>query len=572
MNKILTQCMIDHTVKISDKIHGTATEVFKNMPMFLDKKFKSAMKMLDPEIPLVYEGYRKLTPKEEYRANLSSGTKSAIDLAVSTLYMVEYIFSYDGQKIRKPLLLPYAERGNILRISNTPYTIAPVLSDRVITPSDNGVFIRLLISKINMYSISRNIYKNDQKIPMSVIYSTDIARVNISSDKIGKPVPPIALYLFSKYGVCGTFEKYLGVHKSQIIITDELETIDSDKYNIYRSTQSRPRSHRDHTYEGHNVCIAIDKEVMDSPILENLVSSLIYSLDMLPELGDDVKEVILNLEEEKYFWLLLLGRLTYKDAYSQARIIADMKAHLNVINGYLDQTAKDLLVEVDLNLEDFFDLLAAVLDNYNKWVINSKEYNSNLDNRYVDIDYYTSYDIVYSFNKVLLNLNRRKTKTLDGLRYKEVVKIFSEFSSKKIYSLVKSSATNLTLMVADISLDMIYIKSTSTLEDQSRGQGVNRGAKSQFPANTRFIKGQDPLIGSLLYLAKKSPSPRFKANIFMDYSVNTGKVDISEENINIAETIDKMLSGRIDENDEEYAEIAGAVDIIDNEEDYADMD
>lgn len=478
MNKILQKCMRDNTVKISDKIHGTAVEVFKNMPAFLDKKFKSAMKMLDPEIPLTYEGYRRLTPKEEYLGNLSTGTKSAIDLAISTLYTVEYIFNYDGQKIRRPLLLPYAERGNIIRISNTPYTVAPVLSDRVITPSDNGVFIRLLISKINMYTISRNIYKNKQKVPMSVIYSTDIARVTVSTDKIGKPVPPIALYLFAKYGVRETFKKFLNIEGDDLLLTTDYTKLyeDSDvekakrsleqKYNIYSSTKVRPRSHRDTTYEGHDLSVCISKNIKDSPLLENMISGLIYSLDMLPELGDDVIDVMNDLNDEKHFWLLLLGRLIYKDAYSQARIISDMKSHLSVLNGYLDQTAKELLLAVDLELEDFFDLIGAVLENYNKWVINSKDYNSNLENRYVDIDYYTSYDIIYSFNKVLLNLNRRKTKTLGDLRYKEVVKIFSEFSSKKIYSLVKSSATNLTLQVADISSDNIYIKSTSILEDR----------------------------------------------------------------------------------------------------------
>jgi len=467
MNSILKKCMRDHTAKISDKIHGTATEVFKNMPAFLDRKFKSAMKMLDPEIPLTYEGYRKLTPKEEYEANLSAGTKSAIDLAISTLYMVEYIFKYEGQTIKRPLLLPYAERGNIIRISNTPYTVSPVLSDRVITPSDNGVFIRLLISKINMYSVSRNIYKNKQKVPLSIIYSTDIARVAVTTDKIGKPVPPIALYLFAKYGVIEAFNKYTDVKPDDILITTKLDPHILEKYDVYESTKVRPRSHRDATYEGHDIKVCISKHIKESPLTENMVSSLIYSLDMLPELGEDLEEVMTDLKEEKHFWLLLLGRLTYKDAYSQARIISDMKSHLSVLNGYLDQTAKDLLVEVGLDLEDFFDLLAAVLDNYNKWVINSKEYNSKLENRYVDIDYYTSYDIIYSFNRVLLNLNRRKSKTIGNLRYKEVVKIFSEFSSKRIFSLVKSASTNLTLMVCDISSDNIYIKSTSTLEDQS---------------------------------------------------------------------------------------------------------
>jgi len=467
MNKFLEKCMVDNTLLISSKIHGTAMDVFRNMPNFLDQKFKSAMKMLDPEIQLTYEGYRKLTPKEEYAANMSPGTKTSIDLAVSTLYMVEYIFKYEGQTIRKPLLLPYGERGNIIRISNTPYTVAPVLSDRVITPSENGIFIKLHISKINMYSVSRNISKNNQKIPMSIVYSTDIARVSVTTDKIGKPVPPIALYLFAKFGIKETFNKYLGIKEEDIIITTEVDEQITTDYNVYASTNDRPRSHRDTTYEGHHVKVCIHKSIRDTPLLENLISSLLYSLDMLPELGEDVVEVMQDIEEEKHFWLLLLGRLTYKDAYSQARIIGDMRSHLIILNGYLDQNAKDLLAEVDIHLDDFFDLLAAVLDNYNKWVINSKEYNSKLENRYIDIEYYISYDIIYSFNKVLLNLNRRKSKTMDQLRYKEVVKIFSEFSSKKIYSLVKSAATNLTLMVAsDISSDMIYIKSTANLEDR----------------------------------------------------------------------------------------------------------
>ena len=123
-----------------------------------------------------------------------------------------------------------------------------------------------------------------------------------------------------------------------------------------------------------------------------------------------------------------------------------------------------------------------------------------------------------------------------------------------------------------VKIERVCVASTLKIL-QSRGNGVNRGAKSQFPANTRFIKGQDPLIGSLLYLAKKSPSPRFKANIFMDYSINTGKVNISQENIDIAETIDKMLMGRIDEDDEEYTNITSNIELMDNvDEEYSDMD
>jgi hypothetical protein len=116
----------------------------------------------------------------------------------------------------------------------------------------------------------------------------------------------------------------------------------------------------------------------------------------------------------------------------------------------------------------------------------------------------------------------------------------------------------------------MYVANTLKIM-QSRGNGVNRGAKSQFPANTRFIKGQDPLIGSLLYLGKKSPSPRFKANIFMDYDIKSGKINIDDNLIEIADELDKMLMGRIDEEDEMFAEINQVAEMLDSgEEEYTD--
>ena len=111
---------------------------------------------------------------------------------------------------------------------------------------------------------------------------------------------------------------------------------------------------------------------------------------------------------------------------------------------------------------------------------------------------------------------------------------------------------------------------------QSRGNGVNRGSNSQFPINTRYIRGQDALIGSLLFLGKKAPTPRLKASIFMEYSKASGKISASPVDLEIAEEIDKMLSGRLDENDDEFKEISGIIgaDVVEggDDESYDDME
>ena len=80
---------------------------------------------------------------------------------------------------------------------------------------------------------------------------------------------------------------------------------------------------------------------------------------------------------------------------------------------------------------------------------------------------------------------------------------------------------------------------------QSRGNGVNRGNKTQFPESTKTIKGQDLIIGSLLFLTKTAPSPRFRTNIFMDYNIWTGKLQVPDHIARSASKLDTLLQGKI---------------------------
>lgn len=461
MNKLLDRCIEETTPRMSKAIEGYAPQVMRDIPDFLNTRFAANIKIIDDKIPLRYLGYRYMSPEEEHRAGLSKNTKTTIDIAESSLYMVEFKFSYDGQPITKQVLLPYSERGNLMKISNTTYVVSPVVSDRVFTPSDNSIFAKLAITKINFNSIVYNIRLNGVKIPMQVIYSNEIIRIKVNADNIGKPIPPIALYLLAKYGLRGTIEKYFNGKEGDIkLIYGEVSEEDKKEYAIYQSCKERPRSHRDTTYLGHDTKILVRNEISDDVSLINLVSSIIYALDMLPELGEDAVEVFNNPEYaiddfekkvrifdvEKEYWLLLLGKLVFKDVWSPGRIITDMRKNLAALDYYLDDYSKSI---ARYEMEDFFDMIKLLLGNYNKWIIEHKEFNGSLENKFVDMISYLSHDISYAYTKTLLNINKRFYKSANGVSFKEVSKIFQELSPKKIFTLVKSNATNLTLTVAD---------------------------------------------------------------------------------------------------------------------------
>ena len=90
---------------------------------------------------------------------------------------------------------------------------------------------------------------------------------------------------------------------------------------------------------------------------------------------------------------------------------------------------------------------------------------------------------------------------------------------------------------------------------QSRGSGVRRNSKAQFPLSTRTLKGHDCALGSTYFLNKSAPPPRLRANLYLQYNVNTGRINIPPEIESIVEKLDLMLSGRLENENVEIFDI-----------------
>lgn len=469
MDSVLKRVLDTTTPKISKIVtEGCTKEIMKTFPDFLNKIIMSGIKTLNPKIDLKYLGYRYVSAKEEYQTLFNNtNNKINFDIAPSDLYMIELMFEYEGQPLRRQLFLPYAEDGNITRISNTHYHIVPVLSDTVISPTYQHVFIRLIIDKINVERFSRNFIINGKVVAGDIIHS-QILRVNKKqiTDNIGNALLSISLYLAAKNGFLDVFKKYLNT--TDIICTLN-ENVDEykDKYNIFESTRLRPKGLKEYGYVGHGLKICIPKTIPIEGFIKNFISGIIYSFDLLPNETEDFVELYntKNVSSEIMFWRILLGRIAYKNSYSIDRIYTDVYAHFEMLDGYLDFFSREKLANTGVYLNDFFDLLHHVLTNYNVWLRDNKEYNSNLNNRYINIDYYLLYDIIVGINKVIINLNKRITKK--PISYKECAKTFAnELGSRLFFGVVRSRAVNLAVMLAETTIDIKYPKITAVLEDR----------------------------------------------------------------------------------------------------------
>ena len=424
MNDVLKDMMDDCVPSFNaDVVNGLATKSVMMAPEYIDAIIKSSMRSATPK--LEYHGWRVLTPKEEYDTLFTTGNnRITYDIAVSDLYKIELLFSYNGAKLPKRYLyVPFLGDGGMMHIADTLYHVVPVLSDTVVSPNEKEVFIRLLRDKLIFKRTNRNILKDGQKIAGQVISST-IYRTSTRGikDDLGSIVPPIALYLLAEYGMKDAFKKYAGV-EPLITYENDLSKYTKD-YTIYSSTKLKPRSLKESNYIGHDVKVLVPKDSI-TPFVENMVVGLIYTLDATADKANEIADVVNsgNVEEEKSYWKLLLGRIIFKNNYSADRIYADIADHFVSLRSYIDSLIMTKLAEINIHVNDFFDLLAVILGKYSEWLLNSKSYNNNIFNRYIDVLYYIMFDIILGINKTIFELTRKSAKK--ALNENEVTRIFN---------------------------------------------------------------------------------------------------------------------------------------------------
>lgn len=470
MNNILSQILKESTVRVNKNVvEGPVKEILKTAPEYLDEIISTTVNTMG-HTGLTYHGWRRLSPKEEFnRLFTTVDKKTNYDLARSDLYLIELRFEFKGKAIPKFIYLPYADRGNLIKISDTYYNIVPVLSDTVISPSNKEVFVRLLKDKLTFSRYNRNFILDNERIAGQVIYS-NIYRLagRKIEDNLGTAYPSASLYLLGMFGLKDTLAKYAGVTKF-MLTTDDANDY-REAYHVYESTKIKPRGNKEKFYNGHDVKILIAKEevnMVNKPFLDNFIFGIIYVLDIMPDHANDLIELVSvhDVPNEIMFWRILLGRIIFKNGYSIDKIILEMTDHFNTLLNYMDNHNKQKLKEVGIQVDTFFDLLSVILGNFNKWLLNSKEYNSDIANRYVDVLYYILYDIIYGINRTLFDINKKANKK--DLSDREIISIFNNFlTSKKIFSIIKSSSPNMTMALSDSSGDSQYFKITSQFKDR----------------------------------------------------------------------------------------------------------
>jgi len=522
MNPLFSRMTKRYTPPMNREVmEGMVVSVMEYVEEYLDAQIRSVCVGLPDNVR--YIGYERCTSQEEYEEiTKARGNRRTFDLAKSSVYMVKYFISFIDEMgtehlITRYVYLPFVNTGGIMHIGGTPYHIVPVLSDKVFTPEQDSIFVRLMQDRNNMYRMYHTAIINGKREARYVIWAVIYRNQTDSrTSATTKAKTLLTHYLFGKYGFTGAFTRYAGSVPEFGTDNINTETHPPDQWVICQSTGVKPATCLDRVYQRTQIRLAVKKENWN-PAMESLIMGFFYIIDHFP----DRFKAELSYLDDTALWMILIGHIRLSGVYGEHKLHTKIAEHFESLDGYLDTVVKEKLAERGIILENYYDLLNYIQVNFNEMIRENESSGLCVYGKNMEVLSYLLYDILYGFVMVKFRLNKilsRRPLTLKDVteNYHRQVRmgaIFSLSSGKIITEAVSYSG------------DSLYPKITAVIAEQKNRAGANRGQSDRVVVGPHYwIDLSMVTVGSVLNLPKSNPTPVARVNPWITIDQRTGTV------------------------------------------------
>lgn len=517
MHYLFAELIDKHMPPVNDAVmKGLATTYMSKTEEYIDAVFRSASRSFPAG--LVYLGYERCTPAEEYaEITKVKNNKRIFDLAKSSLYLVKYKFTFQDQPLPDRFVyLPFVEDAGIFSLGGALFHITPVLSDKVISPGFDSIFVRLLRDKIIFKRCYHSLFIDGIRETTHVIWSQIYRkpRDNKNVPATTKAVTTVPHYLFAKHGFTETFRKYAGF--VPVVGEGEITEHNYPKQDwiICESSQVKPKTFIGEFYPVTSIKLAIPRDKW-TPITKALVVGFFYVIDHFP---DRFKPGYLDSQS---LWMILLGHIVFSGVYGENKLFTSIQEHFMSLDDYVDTLITEKLRENNYEVNNFYDLLSLILSIFNNLVLDSEHSTLSMYGKSLEVLYYVNYDITAGIFRVNFRLSKLASKK--PLTLKDVVETFNK--NMKMGAAFGLSSGKIIAESVSYSGDHMYPKITSKITEQESSPGATRG-KSK-----RLVVGEGQHIdismveaGSVLFLSKSNPTPTNRVNPYIKLDLATGTI------------------------------------------------
>lgn len=526
--------VLDHFFDKQPKFNPLIAEGFayhqaKQAPDWIANYFKEAAKGSFPPT-IIFEGYHIATPEEAQKQMVQKRrAKQFYDVSNSDVYLTMYRFSYQGKRlpIDIPILLPNPRPGGIIMLRDSWYHITPVLGDIAISVGPDDLFVQSKM-KLKIQRLFHQIMINDERRSCNVIWS----QINNSKEK--KVKSTLMHYLLIKYGLEGTFKKYI---PNVEIVYGSSETVNRNDYPgskwIHVATAVsawQTKGKKQFPQLRTDIRFAVKREHWNETV-EGMLCSFYYVADHYCREVNSKSDL-----NDVYIWQMILGDILARGRNDGAgKIIAYIRTHIESLDNYMITSLRRSLRHEGVIVDTIYDLFADFIGTFSSRVaISSDKMSTMYDKCYIVLRYILA-DIIAGINNMTFDFQRQGTDITEA----DVVKCFKDhIRPNAIMDLTKPTHPEVTSFASVTDL-LLYKASMPTIRQLNLSSGSRPKELSFGPADVLHASIAE--IGQPFINPSKDPTSRQRANQYAIVS-SDGIIGRHEDLVDIVNEAQRIIS------------------------------
>ena len=489
--------------------NGLAYEYMKHSEEYIDAVFVSASKGFPAG--LVYNGCQRCTVHEEFALTTKKkGTRRAIDVAKSNIYLMKYFFTFKGVPLEpRYVFLLYVEDAGFTYLGGSRFNISPILSDRVISVGVSDIFVRLLRDRLTFKRSAHGFIMNGRKEIVQVSHS-EIYHKQTYTNKI-RANCTLMHYLLCKYGFTDTFLKF--GQCLPIVGGAEINnnTHPEDEWFICSSYQLKPKGCGKGLYEPSHLRLAVKKSEM-TPMVKNMIAGFFYVVDHFPHRIKPTHEYL----DSKRLWMVLMGHIIFSSNINEGKLYDDVNDHIMSLDDYIDTLILVKLKDIGVPVDTIYQLFAVVIEHFNDWLLGAADNVSSMYDKELSVVYYVLYEITSAIFKLHFKLKAASKKELT---IKEIISNMNmSLKTGAIYSITRNHGE---VSTVTCSGDNKAFKITSLQVPQGNSNRLNsKKERAVLTDPSKRLHVSVAEVGNSHAITKSDPSGRSKINNCLQIGTN----------------------------------------------------
>lgn len=487
---------------------GLATQYIKHAPKHIDKVWRCAEKDF-PE-GFTYHGYEMCTPVEAYNViTRRKKPRRQYETAPSNVYMVKYLFKFKGQPFPPVYMqMLICNQAGLLPLRGALHAINPVITDKAVSVGVNNIFIPLTRAKLK-FDREMQYYLRDGEIKDGYVVWSQIYRSKAGAAKpTVKAFSTLPHYLFSKYGIAETFSRF---GKANVVVGDRStitpETHSADEWYICTSTRVPPKNYgtgRNTAYTASTIAMAVRKSEW-SHLVEGLVLGFFYVVDYFPQ------RVTPENVDDTRIWKVLMGYINNDSTESEGLLINTIDTHLESLDTYVDALVTEDLLAEGLQIHDFYELLAELIESFPKRVLESSLTVSSMYDKQLRVLRYVCLPIVKDIFNFIFEMRKKNKPNLSA---DDITKVINHnFKTERIMKVTYKHPEVRPVSIASDN-PLFAVTLNAVLQTNSTGSGGGKAkAVSQDPSS--HLHASMAEVSGYLNLPKSEPSGRSRLNPYV---------------------------------------------------------